>query len=144
MFGAKQKAWLKKAMSSSNAPVLVLFMPRQMSHLENNFGNEYKEMKDFFLNRINAGKSVLICSGNSHLQYMGQHPSIGQDASYEFCSSGTDRAGQRSHPTKTIKNREDGINAFGLVEIDTDNNMLSLKSIGSDTGNVILLKEHPI
>ena len=44
MLGTKQKAWLKKAMLNSNAPVLVLFMPRQMSHVKNNFNNEYDEL----------------------------------------------------------------------------------------------------
>src|SRR5680860_1450929 len=145
MFGAKQKAWLKKAMSSSSAPVLVLFMPRQLSHVKNNFKNEYDELVSFFKKRVQDGHAVLICSGNSHLQYMGQHPSAyTQEEAFEFCSSGTDRAGQRSRPTKTIKNREDGINAFGLVEIDTANKSLKLRSIGSDTGNVILSKDHPI
>jgi hypothetical protein len=145
MLGAKQKAWLKNAMSNSNAPVLVLFMPRQMSHLKNNFKNEYDELVVFFKNRVKAGHAVLICSGNSHLQYMGQHPpAFTQEEAYEFCSSGTDRAGQRSYPTNSIKNREDGINAFGIVEIDTANNSLKLRAVGSDTGNIILSKDHTI
>ncbi|MDQ3219033.1 MAG: hypothetical protein M3Q18_14520 [Actinomycetota bacterium] len=145
MLGAKQKAWLKNAMLNSKAPVLVLFMPRQLSHVENNFKNEYDELVSFFKGRVRDGHAVLICSGNSHLQYMGQHPSAyTQEEAYEFCSSGTDRAGQRSIPTNAIKNREDGINAFGLVEIDRANNTLNLKSIGSDTGNVILEKTHSI
>ena len=145
MLGAKQKAWLTNAMLNSKAPVLVLFMPRQLSHVENNFKNEYDELVSFFKGRVRDGHAVLICSGNSHLQYMGQHPSAyTQEEAYEFCSSGTDRAGQRSIPTNAIKNREDGINAFGLVEIDRANNTLNLKSIGSDTGNVILEKTHSI
>jgi hypothetical protein len=53
-------------------------------------------------------------------------------------------AGQRSYPTGDIKNREDGINAFGLVEIDSAGNSPKLLSIGSDTGQVILSKEHQI
>jgi hypothetical protein len=145
MLGTKQKTWLKKAMLNSNAPVLVLFMPRQMSHLKNNFNNEYEELVSFFKKRVQDGHAVLICSGNSHLQYMGQHPPANTpEEAYEFCSSGTDRAGQRSYPTGAIKNREDGINAFGLVEIDTANNSLKLRSVGSDTGNIILSKDHTI
>ena len=132
-------------MSNSNAPVLVLFMPRQLSHVKNNFKNEYEELVSFFKKRVQDGHAVLICSGNSHLQYMGQHPSVHTvEEAFEFCSSGTDRAGQRSRPTGDIKNLENAINAFGLVEIDTTNNVLELRSIGSDTGNVILTKTHPI
>lgn len=146
LLGAAQKRWLKSAMSDSNAPVLVVFMPRQLRNIKSSFANEYNELIDFFLALVAGGQAVLICSGNSHLQYMGKHPpAYSKDVVYEFCSSGTDRADQRSTPGPgSTDDRSDQINAFGYVEIDTSAGVLRMRSIGSDTGRVILERNWPL
>jgi hypothetical protein len=97
--GAAQKTWFKNALRNSTAPVLVVFMPRQLRNMKAYYANEYEELRDLFLDLVRQGKTILVCTGNSHLQYMGKHPpAYSPDVAYEFCSSGTDRADQRSAP----------------------------------------------
>jgi hypothetical protein len=144
--GAGQKTWLKAALRNSTAPVLVVFMPRQLRNMKTYFANEYEELRDLFLDLVRDGKTILVCTGNSHLQYMGKHPpAYSRDVAYEFCSSGTDRADQRSAPGPgSTDDRVDQVNAFGYVEIDAGARQLRLRSIASDSGRVILSRDWPI
>jgi hypothetical protein len=144
--GPTQKRWLKDVMRASNAPVLVVFMSRQLRNLKTYYANEYAELVDFFLSLVRRGQAVLVCTGNSHLQYMGKHPpAYSRDVVYEFCSSGSDRADQRSAPGPgSTDDRADQVNAFGYVEIDTAAGVLRLRSIGSDTGRIILRRDWPL
>jgi hypothetical protein len=95
---------------------------------------------------VRDGKTILVCTGNSHLQYMGKHPpAYSRGVAHEFCSSGTDRADQRSAPGPgSTDDRVDQVNAFGYVEIDAGARQLRLRSIASDSGRVILSRDWPI
>lgn len=144
--GAAQKSWLKGALRGSSAPVLVVFMPRQLRNIKTYYADEYEELRDLFVDLVRNGKTVLVCTGNSHLQYMGKHPpAYSRDVAYEFCSSGSDRANQRSAPGPgSTDSRVDQVNAFGYVEIDTSAGELRLRSIASDSGREILSRNWTI
>jgi hypothetical protein len=77
---------------------------------------------------------------------MGKHPpAYSRGVAHEFCSSGTDRADQRSAPGPgSTDDRVDQVNAFGYVEIDAGARQLRLRSIASDSGRVILSRDWPI
>ncbi|HYO61648.1 MAG TPA: alkaline phosphatase D family protein, partial [Actinomycetota bacterium] len=99
LLGATQKSWLKQAMRSSDADLLVVFtsMPLWGTGLgegswKEGFADERRELTDFFFEMQGLQRRVLVCSGNAHAQYVNRHsnPRGGKDL-IEFVSSGTDR-----------------------------------------------------
>ncbi len=99
LLGENQKSWLKQAMRSSDADLLVVFssMPLWGTGLgfgswKEGFAGERRELTDFFFGLQGAQRRVIVCAGNAHAQYVNRHanPTGGKDL-IEFVSSGTDR-----------------------------------------------------
>ena len=99
LLGAAQKSWLKQAMRSSDADLLVLFTAMPLwgtgfgdGSWKEGFAAERRELLQFFFELQGAQRRVIICAGNAHAQYVNRHsdPTGGKDL-IEFVSSGTDR-----------------------------------------------------
>ncbi|MDQ3646730.1 MAG: alkaline phosphatase D family protein, partial [Actinomycetota bacterium] len=150
MIGDGQKAWLKQSMSSSDAPLLILFSPMPfwgagfgVTSWKSAFAQERRELLDFFASLQGPDRRVVICSGNSHAQVINRHsdPDGGKDV-IEFVSSETDKhlpKQLRSVPgdgvidgTRSIK----GAEAFGYVRLKAagNNPRVELRAIDSVTG----------
>ena len=109
LLGQAQKTWLKRKMSSSSAKLLVVFAtmplwgPGKDLHpttWKSAFANERRDLMDFFFSIQGTNRRVLICSGNSHAQYVNRFPNpdpAGKDL-FEFVSSGTDRVDANRTP----------------------------------------------
>lgn len=153
LLGNAQKSWLKEAMRSSDAALLVVFtsMPLWGTGLgfgswKEGFANERRELTDFFLGQQRSQRRVIVCSGNAHAQYVNRHssPTGGKDL-IEFVSSGTDRI-DSSDVTQLPVAAADAvvdrtrakklIDAFGHVSLQGQGaaRKVVLRSIASKTG----------
>ena len=99
LLGANQKSWLKQAMRSSDADLLVVFTSMPLwgtgfgdGSWKEGFAAERRDLTDFFFSLQGSQRRVVICAGNAHAQYVNRHsnPAGGKDL-VEFVSSGTDR-----------------------------------------------------
>ncbi|MDQ4125345.1 MAG: alkaline phosphatase D family protein [Actinomycetota bacterium] len=153
LLGEVQKTWLKDAMRSSDADLLVVFSPMPLWGTGTGFGSwkegfadERRELVSFFLSQQGLQRRVLVCSGNAHAQYVNRYsnPDGAKDL-IEFVSSGTDRIDStgatplhvpqsdavidRSRATKLI-------DAFGHVSLQRSgaDRKVVLRSIESKTG----------
>ncbi|MDQ3915453.1 MAG: alkaline phosphatase D family protein [Actinomycetota bacterium] len=153
LLGATQKSWLKQAMRSSDADLLVVFasMPLWGTGLgfgswKEGFADERRDLTDFFFSLQGAQRRVLICAGNAHAQYVNRHsnPAGGKDL-IEFVSSGTDRI-DSTQATQLPIATSDGvidrqrskklIDAFGHVTLQGQGaaRKVVLRAVASKTG----------
>jgi hypothetical protein len=153
ILGASQKQWLKDSMNDSDAALLVLLTSLPFwgsgpgdATWKSAFGNERLELMGFFANQQGPGRRVLICSGNSHAQYVNRHADPSGKDVFEFVSSGTDRIDtsgskpvpirdQVVDPQRSIKS----VDAFGYVSLDPPGpgRQVTLRSIDSKSGQNI-------
>ena len=153
LLGNRQKTWLKDAMRSSDADLLVVFSPMPLwgtgagfGSWKDGFADERRELVSFFLDRQGTSRRVIVCSGNAHAQYVNRHsnPGGGKDL-IEFVSSGTDRIDSSEATPLTVSSSDPVIDrsravkfidAFGLVSLQIFGNdrKVVLRSIASKTG----------
>jgi hypothetical protein len=108
------------------------------------FTDERKELVNFLSGLQGPGKRVLVCSGNSHANYINRHPDPGGKDLYEFVSSGTDRIDSTGSKPITAN---DGVidtsravklvDALGYVSLDPagPNRKVTLRAIEASTGD---------
>ena len=153
LLGDAQKSWLKDALRSSDADLLVVFTPMPLWGTGLGFGSwkegfaaERRELVSFFLSQQGPGRRVVVCSGNAHAQYVNRHanPDGGKDL-IEFVSSGTDRIDSTEATPLPVHSSDDVIDrsratklidAFGHVSLQVfgDQRRVVLRSIASKTG----------
>ncbi|MDQ4024827.1 MAG: alkaline phosphatase D family protein [Actinomycetota bacterium] len=153
LLGADQKSWLKQAMRSSDADLLIVFasMPLWGTGLgfgswKEGFADERRDLTDFFFSLQGAQRRVIVCAGNAHAQYVNRHsnPGGGKDL-IEFVSSGTDRI-DSTEATQLPIATSDGIidrqrskkliDAFGHVTLQGQGaaRKVVLRAVASKTG----------
>ncbi|HEX2296756.1 MAG TPA: alkaline phosphatase D family protein, partial [Actinomycetota bacterium] len=153
LLGDAQKTWLKDAMRSSDADLLVVFSPMPLWGTGTGFGSwkegfadERRELVGFFLAQQGVQRRVIVCSGNAHAQYVNRHsnPDGAKDL-IEFVSSGTDRIDSTEatplqvHASDDVIDRSRAtklIDAFGHVSLQRfgADRKVVLRSIASKTG----------
>lgn len=157
LLGSDQKQWLKSAMSTSDANLLVLFssMPlwgagRGDITWKGTYSAEREELLDFLLKLQGDNRRVIVCSGNAHAQYVNRFPGrAGEKDLYEFVSSGTDRVDSSASGRPMTVAADDsiidrgravkGVDAFGYVSLDPPGpgRRVTLRSIHSKSGRDI-------
>jgi alkaline phosphatase D len=162
LLGNGQKQWLKDSMraaANGSAKMLVVFATTPFwgagageTTWKKAYARERSELIDFFFSLQDGGTRVLMCTGNSHAQYVNRFRNsnpTGKDL-YEFVSSGTDRAmpGASGDGTPILPGPADDVidatrarknaDGFGFISYDpTGGGTVSLRAIRSDTGRDI-------
>ncbi|MEA2434587.1 MAG: alkaline phosphatase [Actinomycetota bacterium] len=141
--GASQKAWLKRGMARSDAPVKVVASgmvfrnkPDDDPGWHNVYTTERDELLRFFSEQPGT---VFILSGDSHGQRLIHHFEFGE--LYEINSSGTDFPGGgqgNNDPAHTLVNIDDR-SGFALVELDADgpDRKVHVRCIANDDGSTL-------
>lgn len=150
LLGSNQKSWLKSAMRSSTADLLIVLSPMPLWGAgsgrfgwKSAFAYERRELLEFFFSLQGPNRRVIVCSGNSHAHLINHHrnPGGGKDV-IEFVSSGTDRfkPGLQKplpddgviDPVRALKD----IDGFGYVRLKPagQNPRVELRAINPDTG----------
>jgi hypothetical protein len=148
LLGNSQKDWLKDAMSRSDAALRVLFTPMPFwgsgaggTTWKRSFEAERMELVPFLSGLQSNNRRVIVCSGNSHANYINRHPDPGGKDLYEFVSSGTDRIDSTGatpiqvndniiDPARAVKL----VDAFGFISLDPSVRKVTLRSIESSSG----------
>jgi phosphodiesterase/alkaline phosphatase D-like protein len=80
LLGDAQKSWLKDAMRTSDADLLVVFSPMPLwgtgagfGSWKEGFADEREELVQFFIGQQGVQRRVIVCSGNAHAQYVNRH-----------------------------------------------------------------------
>jgi hypothetical protein len=148
--GAAQKAWLKRGMSRSDAPVKVVASGMVFRNKvpddpgwHNVYTTERDELLGFF-SKLDA--TVFILSGDSHGQRLIHHFEFGE--LYEINSSGTDfpHGGQGNNdPAHTLVNIDDR-SGFALVELEPAGagRTVHVRCIANDDGSTLFEKSLPV
>ena len=155
--GAEQKAWLKKGMSESDAPVRVVAAAMVFRNKVNDdkgwhnvYTTERDELLGFFASiRDEQNATVFILSGDSHGHRLIHHYEFGE--LYEITASGTDfpkdaHWWQGNHDPKHTLISIDGRTGFALVDLDPPgpNRTVTIRSIASKDGETMFLKVLPV
>ena len=148
--GFEQKAWLKRGMSESSAPVKVVASAMVFRNKvpedpgwHNVYATERDELLEFF---SSVDGTVVILSGDSHGQRLIHHYEFGE--LYEINSSGTDFDGGtqgNNDPDHTLVN-VNGVGGFAFVELDEagPGRKLTVRVVGSKDGQTLFEKSLPV
>ncbi|MDQ3982111.1 MAG: alkaline phosphatase D family protein, partial [Actinomycetota bacterium] len=148
--GFEQKAWLKRGMTESGAPVKVVASPMVFRNKvpedpgwHNVYATERDELLEFF---SSVDGTVVILSGDSHGQRLIHHYEFGE--LYEINSSGTDFDGGtqgNNDPEHTLVNLN-GVGGFALVDLDPagPGRKLTVRVVGSKDGKTLFEKSLPV
>jgi phosphodiesterase/alkaline phosphatase D-like protein len=155
--GFEQKAWLKKGMRESDAPVRVVASAMVFRNKVNDdpgwhnvYTTERDELLGFFASiRDEQDATVFILSGDSHGHRLIHHYEFGE--LFEITASGTDFPPEahwwqgNNDPQHTIYSI-DARTGFALIELDPPgpNRTITIKSTASKDGAVMFLKVLPV
>ena len=147
--GSEQKAWLKRALKKSDAPVRIVASPMVFRNKvpedpgwHNGYATERDELLEFFMG-IDA--TLFILSGDSHGQRLIHHFEFGE--LYEINCSGTDFPGGtqgNNDPVHTLVNLSDS--GFAAVELDAagENRSVTVTVRASEDGSRLFSKNFDV